>query len=62
VSRGRILVIRGGAIGDFILTMPAIAALKKQFPQTRLEVLGYPHIASLAAVLCPQGQAERGTL
>jgi heptosyltransferase-2 len=48
VSRGRILVIRGGAIGDFILTLPAIAALRKQFPQTHLAVLGYPHIASLA--------------
>jgi heptosyltransferase-2 len=44
----RILVIRGGAIGDFILTLPAIAALRKQFPQAHLEVLGYPHIAPLA--------------
>jgi ADP-heptose:LPS heptosyltransferase len=48
VSRGKILVIRGGAIGDFILTLPAIAALRKQFPQTHIEVLGYSHIASLA--------------
>jgi ADP-heptose:LPS heptosyltransferase len=45
---GKILVIRGGAIGDFILTLPAIAALRAQFPGVRLEVLGYPHIASLA--------------
>jgi len=44
----RILVIRGGAIGDFILTLPAIAALRRQFPQAHLEVLGYPHIARLA--------------
>jgi heptosyltransferase-2 len=44
----RILVIRGGAIGDFILTLPAIAALHRQFPQAHLEVLGYPHIAQLA--------------
>ena len=44
----RILVIRGGAIGDFILTLPAIAALRRQFPLTHLEVLGYPHIAQLA--------------
>lgn len=48
MSRGRILVIRGGAIGDFILTLPALAALRKQFPQTHVAVLGYPHIASLA--------------
>lgn len=47
-ERGKILVIRGGAIGDFILTLPAIEALRKQFPETRIEVLGYPHIACLA--------------
>jgi len=46
--RGKILVIRGGAIGDFVLTLPAIAALRKQFPEARLEVLGYPHIVQLA--------------
>ena len=43
-----ILVIRGGAIGDFILTLPALAALRDRFPAARLEVLGYPHIAQLA--------------
>jgi heptosyltransferase-2 len=47
-SRGKILVIRGGAIGDFILTLPAIAALRKNFPDAFLEILGYPHIAQLA--------------
>ena len=46
--RGKILVIRGGAIGDFILTLPAIAALRQQFPEAHLEVLGYPHIIQLA--------------
>jgi heptosyltransferase-2 len=46
--RGKILVIRGGAIGDFILTLPAIAALRHQFPDAHLEVLGYPHIVQLA--------------
>ena len=45
---GKILVIRGGAIGDFILTLPAIAALRRQFPGAHLEVLGYPHIVQLA--------------
>lgn len=47
--RGKILIIRGGAIGDFILTLPAIAALRRQFPEAHLEVLGYPHIIQLAA-------------
>jgi heptosyltransferase-2 len=46
--RGKILVIRGGAIGDFILTLPAIAALREHFPEAHLEVLGYPHIIQLA--------------
>lgn len=41
-------MIRGGAIGDFILTLPAIAALRRQFPEAHLEVLGYPHIIQLA--------------
>lgn len=45
---GKILVIRGGAIGDFILTLPALAALRRQFPLAHLEVLGYPHIVQLA--------------
>ena len=44
----KILVIRGGAIGDFILTLPVLSALRQQFPNATLEVLGYPHIAQLA--------------
>lgn len=47
-KRGKILVIRGGAIGDFILTLPAIAAVRRTFPETHLEVLGYPQMAELA--------------
>jgi heptosyltransferase III len=47
---GRILVVRGGAIGDFILTLPVLAALREQFAEARVEVLGYPHIARLALV------------
>ncbi len=47
-TQGKILVIRGGAIGDFILTLPVLAALRRQFPRAHLEVLGYPHIAQLA--------------
>jgi ADP-heptose:LPS heptosyltransferase len=46
--RGKILVIRGGAIGDFILTLPALAALRQHFPEAIVEVLGYPHIVHLA--------------
>jgi heptosyltransferase III len=50
VSKGKILVIRGGAIGDFILTLPAIAALRERFPEAHIELLGYPHIAQLAEI------------
>jgi len=44
----RILVIRGGAIGDFVLTLPAIRLLRENFPQAHLEILGYKHIIALA--------------
>jgi heptosyltransferase III len=43
-----ILVIRGGAIGDFILTLPALKVLRDSRPQAHLEILGYKHIAVLA--------------
>ena len=46
--RGRILVIRGGAVGDFIVTLPVLAALRSPFPQTRLGVRAYPPVATLA--------------
>ena len=44
----RILVIRGGAIGDFLLTLPALKALRDARPQAHMEILGYKHIAVLA--------------
>jgi heptosyltransferase-3 len=44
----RILVIRGGAIGDFILTLPMLKALRDAYPESRIEILGYKHIAALA--------------
>ena len=48
MSQGNILVIRGGAIGDFILTLPVLAALRENLPQARVEILAYPRVASLA--------------
>src|SRR5437899_8092265 len=44
----RLLVIRGGATGDFILTLPALKALRDTRPQAHMEILGYKHIAVLA--------------
>jgi len=48
VSETRILVVRGGAIGDFLMTLPALAALRERWPEAHLEILGYPHITELA--------------
>ena len=44
----RALVVRGGALGDFLLTLPVLNALRTCAPASRLEVLAYPGIASLA--------------
>jgi heptosyltransferase III len=44
----RILVIRGGAIGDFILSLPALKALREAYPDAHIEILGYKQIAALA--------------
>src|SRR5262247_1308073 len=44
----RILMIRGGAIGDFILTLPALKALRGARQDAHIEILGYKHIAVLA--------------
>lgn len=44
----RVLVIRGGAIGDFILTLPAIRLMRETIAGCHLEVIGYPAIAELA--------------
>lgn len=44
----RILVARGGAIGDFILTLPAIKLLRDHDPGAQIEILGYKHIVALA--------------
>ncbi|NLG34107.1 MAG: glycosyltransferase family 9 protein [Lentisphaerae bacterium] len=44
----RFLLLRGGAIGDFIATLPVLQALRSQWPLARIEIWGYPHIAQLA--------------
>jgi len=56
-GKPRILVIRGGAIGDFILTLPAIRMLRQTLPHCHLEILGYRHIADVAL----HGGPEKGT-
>ena len=44
----RFLILRGGAIGDFIVTLPVLQALRAQWPGAQIEIWGYPHIANLA--------------
>lgn len=45
---GGLLFIRGGAIGDFILTLPALRLARRSFPGQRIEVLGSPGTVDLA--------------
>ncbi len=44
----RQLLIRGGAIGDFVLTLPIMESLRGCEPDVEIHILGYPHIAELA--------------
>jgi ADP-heptose:LPS heptosyltransferase len=50
IDRGikRILIIRTGAVGDFIFTLPSIRAIRKHFPDAYIEVMGYSERAILA--------------
>jgi heptosyltransferase-1 len=36
MSQARILVVRLGAMGDIIHTLPAVASVKQSFPQSHL--------------------------
>lgn len=42
-----ILVIRTDRFGEFILTLPAIHALKEKFPSSRLTLMAHPYSAQL---------------
>lgn len=44
----RALIVRGGALGDFLLTLPVLRSLREAAPAARIEVLAYPGIAELA--------------
>ena len=44
----KILFIRGGAVGDFILTLPAIQLVRDSLPEVEIEILGYEPITALA--------------
>ncbi len=42
-----VLVIHQGALGDFILALPALETFRKVFPQAKSVMMGYPRILEL---------------
>jgi heptosyltransferase-3 len=44
----RILVIRGGALGDFLVSLPMLRLLREKWPQAHIELLGHPTLAEPA--------------
>lgn len=44
----RILVLRGGALGDFLVTLPALALLRRRWPAAAIELVGNATAAQLA--------------
>jgi ADP-heptose:LPS heptosyltransferase len=42
-----VLVIHQGALGDFILALPALKTIRKAFPQAKSVIMGYPRILEL---------------
>ena len=45
----RILAARGGALGDFILSFPSLAALRRTWPDAEIRLLASPAHAALAS-------------
>lgn len=43
----RILVLRGGALGDFLITLPALRLLRMRWPSARIELAGHPEAGAL---------------
>ena len=50
VSPEHITLIRSGAIGDFVLTLPAVDALRRAFPRATQRLIGNPTTLRLAPV------------
>lgn len=44
----RFLIVRIGALGDFIQTLPAIGTIRHYFPDAEIDLLGYPSLMELA--------------
>ncbi len=46
----RLLVLRGGALGDFLLTLPVLRALRARWPGASLELVAHRRPAELALI------------
>jgi heptosyltransferase III len=46
----RILVLRGGALGDFLVTLPALRLLRTEWPTARIELVGHAPAAGLGVL------------
>ena len=46
----RILVLRGGALGDFLVTLPALRALRTRWPEAEINLVGNRTAATLGVV------------
>ena len=42
-----VLVIHQGALGDFVLTLPALGTIRQAYPHSRLVIMGYPRILQI---------------
>ncbi|MGQ9646248.1 MAG: glycosyltransferase family 9 protein [Thermodesulfobacteriota bacterium] len=42
-----ILIIHQGALGDFILALPALETLREAFPRARVVIMGFPRVLEL---------------
>ena len=64
----RILVLRGGALGDLIVTLPALDQLRRRWPAAHIALVGNPRAAALARdarlidVVQPQSAARWAAL
>ncbi len=47
----KVLVIRNDGLGDFVLTLPLVAALKHHAPHSQIDMLVHKNLASLGAAL-----------
>jgi len=47
ILKMNLLIVHLGALGDLLLSRPALLAIRGAFPFTKFSLLGYPHILSL---------------